>query len=255
MGNKMDFSVFRGNSDLFKSNWFEPANEQGIPKIFVVDSNGRLAWIGHPRQLEDVLHKMVKGQWSLVEARKERDQRIKVDSLDKELNYQLWDYIGTKPDSALLLINKSIQSEPMLTYASFTSFNTLILFLSTNVDKAYEYGENVLKYSDSYNSSFYSLIDVFQCELTNDCQWNKEIPSKIYHLVAKAYQMKIDQFYETIDVPKAYYNKSIMYFKGKDIPNAVQSVEKAIELLKSKASYLQSRIQTYTNQLDFYKGQ
>jgi thiol-disulfide isomerase/thioredoxin len=50
MGDRMDFQVAVADSNFMVAAWLHGFGEQssGIPRSFVVDSNGRLAWIGHP---------------------------------------------------------------------------------------------------------------------------------------------------------------------------------------------------------------
>jgi thiol-disulfide isomerase/thioredoxin len=53
--------------------WLEPAGQDGVPTSFVVDGYGRIAWIGHPMDLDDAkagkpLKKIVAGKWDLKSA-------------------------------------------------------------------------------------------------------------------------------------------------------------------------------------------
>lgn len=46
MGQRMDYHVAVEDSNFMATNWMEAAAEQGIPSSFVVNGEGRLAWIG-----------------------------------------------------------------------------------------------------------------------------------------------------------------------------------------------------------------
>jgi thiol-disulfide isomerase/thioredoxin len=53
--------------------WLEPAGEKGVPTAFLIDGRGRIAWIGHPMDLDDVkagkpLEQVVAGTWDLKAA-------------------------------------------------------------------------------------------------------------------------------------------------------------------------------------------
>ena len=49
MGGKMDYFVARDTeTGTMASNWLEAAGQDGIPCAFIVDGNGKIAWIGHP---------------------------------------------------------------------------------------------------------------------------------------------------------------------------------------------------------------
>ena len=54
-------------------NWLKPAGEEGVPTAFIVDGDGRIAWIGHPMKLDDAkagnpLECIVAGKWDLKAA-------------------------------------------------------------------------------------------------------------------------------------------------------------------------------------------
>ncbi|MEW6368264.1 MAG: TlpA disulfide reductase family protein [Acidobacteriota bacterium] len=54
----------------------------GIPTAFVVDRQGKVAWIGDPRDLEAPLAKIVDGTWDLVQQAKEylvEQEKLKID--------------------------------------------------------------------------------------------------------------------------------------------------------------------------------
>lgn len=49
-------------ADTFNA-WMGAANLSGIPTTFVIDRHGKIAFIGHPADLDDVLPKVVAGTW------------------------------------------------------------------------------------------------------------------------------------------------------------------------------------------------
>lgn len=48
------------------------AREQALPRAFVVDGEGRVAWIGHPKDAGGVLEEVLAGRWDLERARVDR---------------------------------------------------------------------------------------------------------------------------------------------------------------------------------------
>ncbi len=46
--------------------WCEASFQQGIPASFIVDGEGRIAWIGHPMDLDAPLAAVVEGRWDLA---------------------------------------------------------------------------------------------------------------------------------------------------------------------------------------------
>jgi thiol-disulfide isomerase/thioredoxin len=87
MGGKMDYSVAldavpeggKPTDGAMAKSWMEVAEENGIPTAFVVH-DGRIAWIGHPMDMDEPLAKVTEGVWDpsqmatkrLVEKKKER---------------------------------------------------------------------------------------------------------------------------------------------------------------------------------------
>ncbi|MET4036333.1 MULTISPECIES: TlpA disulfide reductase family protein [unclassified Bradyrhizobium] len=60
--------------------WMDPSFSVGIPTSFVVDRDGRLAFIGHPTQLDNVLPKVLNGSWAVSDEAKALDaERMNTD--------------------------------------------------------------------------------------------------------------------------------------------------------------------------------
>jgi thiol-disulfide isomerase/thioredoxin len=45
--------------------WLRDSGKQGIPATFIVDAQGRIAWIGEPDQMDEPLAQIVAGTWDL----------------------------------------------------------------------------------------------------------------------------------------------------------------------------------------------
>ena len=90
MGEKMDYRIAidavpeRGKpkDGAMAKNWLGAAAEENIPMAFIVDPNGKLAWVGHPAGIEQPLTQIVRGTWDLEAAarqyKKEHDPIRKV---------------------------------------------------------------------------------------------------------------------------------------------------------------------------------
>ena len=74
MGDKMDYCVAIDSRQAGKGRmaqaWLEASGQEGIPASFVVDRDGKVAWIGHPGDLEQPLVQIVAGKWDLNAATK-----------------------------------------------------------------------------------------------------------------------------------------------------------------------------------------
>jgi tetratricopeptide (TPR) repeat protein/thiol-disulfide isomerase/thioredoxin len=56
------------NDGAMARNWMTAAGQGGIPTAFIINKEGRIAWIGHPMQMDGPLEKIVKGSWDLAAA-------------------------------------------------------------------------------------------------------------------------------------------------------------------------------------------
>jgi thiol-disulfide isomerase/thioredoxin len=74
MGDKMTYRVAlddKTTSDKGKmaETWMAAAGRKGIPSAFLVDTKGRIAWIGHPMQLkEDLIQDVLAGKSDVSKA-------------------------------------------------------------------------------------------------------------------------------------------------------------------------------------------
>jgi thiol-disulfide isomerase/thioredoxin len=78
MADKMNYRVAldsvpegkEGSEGKMARAWMDAAQQDGIPTAFVVDGEGRIAWIGDPLELEDPLKQIVADKWDLKAAAK-----------------------------------------------------------------------------------------------------------------------------------------------------------------------------------------
>ena len=258
MGQRMDYNVAAEDSNFMVAGWFDASGEQGIPKTFVVNAEGRLAWIGHPKDLAEVLPKIVNNTWNIKEALAKRNFNKHLAELDRELNYQLitysgdafkQDYLG-KPDSALLAINEIIRKEPKLKYAPLIASHSFSSLLKTNPHKAYEYGKVAMvtpTYEDPAYGSIIGQIDWYSDKLN--------LSAEIYHLGAEAYQAQIDQipYPEIVNIFKQYNKMAEWYWRANDKSKAIDAQQKAIEALKSIKDFSATEMAAFESLLQRYK--
>ena len=118
MGHRMDYAVAAEDNNFTVADWIEATGEKnsGIPRTFVVNAEGRLAWIGHPKDLDKVLPQIVNNTWDVKAALAKRQENKYLQELDKAVNDTLYPYLVTpaKRDSAILVINEFVRHEPRL---------------------------------------------------------------------------------------------------------------------------------------------
>jgi len=124
IGNRMDCNVAIEDSNHTVTDWIINTGEEnnGIPRTFIIDANGKLAWIGHPSKLDEVLPKIVSRNWDPKEELARRNLNKQLAMLDDSLGYELIRFTRNnynandtdRPDSALLAIEKITRQEPNL---------------------------------------------------------------------------------------------------------------------------------------------
>jgi thiol-disulfide isomerase/thioredoxin len=72
MGDKMKYRVRlddpTGNDGQMAKTWMQAAGQGGIPCSFVVGKDSKIAWIGHPMQLEPILKQVIAGTFNPAKA-------------------------------------------------------------------------------------------------------------------------------------------------------------------------------------------
>lgn len=78
-----------GENGHMEQSWLEASSQEGIPVCFIVNGEGRIAWIGHPGDLEAPLTDIVAGKFDLAaeaaEYKKALAQRKAIARLQDEL--------------------------------------------------------------------------------------------------------------------------------------------------------------------------
>lgn len=243
LGSQMNFSVAMEDTNFTVHDWFGKDLES-IPKDVVINSQGKVAWIGHPKDLPDVLSKILKGTWNIQDANQTAINQEKLsnylDSLERAAGSELTKYEGdfyTKddlgnPDSALLLINKLVVKEPKLKFAPLVSAFTFTALLKINPDKAYQYGQELLM-TPSYEGlpAYNAIIGGIK-----DYMYKLDIPAEIYKLGADAYCDRIGQcpYPELFDDPEVYTTIANWYWLAGDKRKAMKAKRKVKRLLNKK---------------------
>ncbi|SFE49951.1 Thiol-disulfide isomerase or thioredoxin [Chitinophaga sp. CF118] len=99
-GNRMSYTVaVDAADDTMERTWLKAAGSSGIPELFIVDQQGKIAWHGHPNFVDDVLDAVVNGNYDeagkkrIEAAAKEKEERYnalskKMMIASKDGNYQ-----------------------------------------------------------------------------------------------------------------------------------------------------------------------
>jgi len=204
MGHRMDYNVAAGDSDFMSKGWLDASGERGIPKAFVVNEEGRVAWIGHPRELAGVLPRIVSHSWDVKAELAKRLLEKHLEHLDMDEGYELGRFAGDpgKPDSMLAAIEELLRKEPGMKYMPVIVAYTFSALLKTNPHKAYLFGEEMLVATgdDLPYDMIYKNVESFPTSL----------PAEIYRLAAEAFRAEIKVDSEYLNLPDMYHRMAQM---------------------------------------------
>ncbi|MGB8194101.1 MAG: TlpA disulfide reductase family protein [Chitinophagaceae bacterium] len=259
MGDLMDYAVAAEQGYLMQTGWLNAAETQGIPTCFIINAEGKIAWIGHPMLLEEVLPEILNNTWDIKAALARRNLHRRLAKLDSEAYYELIRFRHDPykpqelrdPDSVLLIINEIVKKEPGLKYTPTIAFQTFVALLKTDPQKAYEYGKVVLvtpTYTEPAWPQIRAAVKMYADKLN--------LPAQIYRLGAEAYRAEIDHiaFPENVDLYKYYNNMAILYWRANDTLKAIDAQQKAIADMKNRKSYSSATLAEYEAKLQQYKS-
>ncbi|MBR2649367.1 MAG: TlpA family protein disulfide reductase [Sediminibacterium sp.] len=261
MGFNMDYSVAIQDSNFMETNWIHASGSSAIPTAFVINKQGEISWIGHPRDIsfDSILRNVLNDKWDILKERNKREENRFLAMMDDSLRIELMQYSENinypndmgKPDSAIFVINEIIKSEPRLKYAPFIASHTFKALLKINQQKAYEYGKKVLEtitYADPAYDVIIGQIDWYSTKLV--------LTHKIYRLGTIAYQMKLDKIAPEVFsevAPKYYHRKASWHILANEIQQAINAEQAAINLLKTNSNYSTIELNHYMLLLAKYK--
>ncbi len=232
MGAKMDYSVAlddvaeKGDpSDgAMARTWMKAAEESGIPTAFVVQ-DGKIAWIGHPMEMDEPLAKITAGDWDptklarerLVEKTKER----KASKVREKvfLPYREGDYKAT-----VAAIDEATSGDPELA-EEFAWLKFAALCNGGETEAGLALGEKLLKANmdnpGALNNYFWNVIDP---KLKN------EVDPRIARLALQAARRAVEL---TREENIAYLDTlAEALFRTGDINGAIATEEKALKRLE-----------------------
>ncbi len=233
MSEKMDYRVAADKlipgadeegKGVMSSTWMDRANLEGIPAAFVVDGNGKIAWIGNPLELEKPLGQIAAGKWDLAVAAAD----YKKDKARKAHLKQVIAKLGELPpddrQGALKIISEAIDQDAELEKNLGRGKFQLLLGLKGRSADALSYGK---KLAEKFKEDAEQLSDIAWSVV------DPEAPKASAKLLKFA--LEVAQLADEVD---NYKNPSVAhvlaraYFSNGNVPKAVETEERAIKLAK-----------------------
>ena len=222
MGPKMGYNVAMDddpNSGFMAKNWMIAAKQDGIPTAFIVGKDGKIAWIGHPMDMEKPLAAIVAGTFDAkseaarVAKEKQAEENFqaelgKVDPLAKS---------GKVAEAVAILDKIALQNPSQADSMRFVKFD---LLLHVDEPQAYSFARMLAESSGKANPM---LLNTLAWEILDGK--NAKNPDYVLalDLARKASAGTGDKNWQVLDT------LALAQFKKGDIDTAIATEKKAIE--------------------------
>ena len=253
MGDKMDYRVALdkipeggdAKDALMAKHWLSAAEEYGIPTAFVIHDK-KIAWIGHPMELQKPLEKIIAGDWDLAEATNKRlvekalERKIAAAREEIFTAYRAKDYAA-----AIAAIDDAAKDDPEIS-EEFAAIKYAALCNGAHVEQGLELGAKLLeKYRDSdgsLNNLAWKVIDPNSIDKVDPLVANFALKA-----ASRAVELSKENRPEFLDT------LAEAQFRTGDAASAVTTEEKAIKLLKEQVNDLTPEdLKEFTDHLDRY---
>jgi len=245
MGDKMAYNVAiddvsGGDKSKGKmaESWMTAADEGGIPTAFVV-KKGKIAWIGHPMELDEPLAKIVAGDWNLAEAASNRRETKVLEQKLAKIFGKLNTFLQEQNEkSALKVLDEAIAEDAKLE-ERLGSLKFQLLLVSKQLKAASEYGDKLV--TTLYRDEAPKLRAI---------AWGIVGPDS--DLAASERDLKLalkaaERANELTKGENAVVLDTLakVYFDSGDVGRALETQEKAVRLMNPEVKEIKDRLEQY----------
>ncbi len=219
MKDKMTYPVAVDTTEMhMTSKWMEASLSDGIPTAFIVNQEGKIAWVGHPMDIEKPLQEVIDKKFDIKAARDTREVEVKkaieMNKLYAKVNEAKELYAQGKKEESLKILDELAKSETDI--SGDAKITKITLLATDNIPAAKEAIEKLAsgEFSDQANLAFFTI------EQATGEKGNKELAVfTADQLVAKAKK----------DDPIILYYIAPAYSVTKDHKKALAVLERALK--------------------------
>ncbi|BDU74719.1 TlpA disulfide reductase family protein [Mesoterricola silvestris] len=156
-GARMGYRVAADGPDAAIANgWMKAAGENGIPCSFLVDREGRVAWIGHPEAMKAALDEVLAGSYDIASARARRETEM-------EITRPIGVAMAAKDyPRAVKVIEAAMEKRPKLKYS--LAYQHLVALYHADLDRGIKVSRGILEESNHEQGAYYMMMAVFAVE-------------------------------------------------------------------------------------------
>jgi thiol-disulfide isomerase/thioredoxin len=153
-GDRMDYLVAVDGPDKKVANaWMKAADESGLPTSFIVGKDGKIAWIGHPANLDTVLAQVVADKFDVTAARARRATEVETTRPIREaMTAKEW-------RKAIRLMDAAIAKKPE--QARFYTYDRLVALFHADPNAAMAEADGIIKESNGDIGAYRMVASIF----------------------------------------------------------------------------------------------
>lgn len=227
-----------GKTGKMATAWMEAAGQGGIPTAFIVNQESRIAWLGHPSQLDEPLKEVVAGTWSIEKAQAEAERQRQVQAQAEPLIMAYRQAVDAGDVPAQL---KAIDDLLALDAEMFAGLQQqklqILLMVQKDYEKGYALAEQLIDgqfkdHAQALNGIAWMILTEIPSAERNEQialraasranELTKSEDPSILDTLAKAY-------YESGDVEKALHYQEIAVQKAEGHPEMLPDLQQRLE--------------------------
>lgn len=233
MGEKMEYRVCTDKvgkdedaaDGPMAKKWMTAAGQDGIPAAFIVNGEGKIAWIGHPAKIDESLAAVVAGKYDLAKAKeefqKDRAMKAKMQKVFTELNRANRE----GPNAVVKVLDKTFKETPEMEQ----QLGSLKLKMMVNDKESKE--DDILKYGERLVSELYKNDSAN----LNEIAWVFVEPEKKSPASKALLALALKAAQQGVEASKGK-DSAVMdtlacaYYANGDKAKAIECLEKALKL-------------------------
>jgi thiol-disulfide isomerase/thioredoxin len=108
---KTEYTLAVDQDDKMANGYMKASGQGGIPTAFIVGTDGKIEWIGHPMTMDEPLAKVVAGEWDRTAAKEEFDKAQAYELMQREMNQKMMELYGQKDWDGMLALMDKMKAE------------------------------------------------------------------------------------------------------------------------------------------------
>ena len=250
MGDKMDYSVAvddvpegkDGNAGKMATAWMKAAEADSIPTAFIV-KNQKVAWIGHPMQLDIPLAQVAEGKYDIDAAASKYRENKALDKKLAALTPKITPLFRAKKlMEVVAVLDEAIADEPKLESKLFSTKFTILSQVG-HEDEA-----------NAYAGKYIEKATIDDAQMLNTIAWNIVDPDSKKDTAKRDLKLAMKAANKANDLLKGedaavLDTLALVCFESGEVEKAVQLQEKAAKLMPTDNDDIKSRLEKYKKAL------